>query len=228
MGAADLPPVLEHSTKACEVRQLDARVGAQNAMQEEIQKHRTETRESSPKGDVSEKKGDKSEVQIRDHGQIKEMTLPKDWVEGGPYPMNGPGTRSFREFHPTEDPKALIGFYYRGLKISEDGGNNFHDILSKPPHSLSQVELASLSDVLRDKGQPEEFSMYSAKTMDWNGKKVLVVEGRYKELQQDAVEIFIDANNDGRVVQEVYYQAPKDSFLKYLKAAKDSLRSIEW
>lgn len=228
MGAADLPPVLEHSTKAYEVRQLDARVGAQNAMQEEIEKHRTETREPSAKGDSSEKMGDKPEVHIRDHGQIKDMTLPKDWVEGGPYKINGPGTRSFREVHPTENPDVLIGFFYRGLKISEDGGKNFHGILDKPPHSLSPDELTSLSDVLRDKGNHQDFTMYSAKTMDWNGKKVLVVEGRYKELQQDALEIFIDANNDGRVVQEVYYQAPKDSFLKYLKAAKDSLRSIQW
>ncbi len=228
MGAADVPPVLEHSAKPCEVRQLDARAGAQTALQEEIEKHRTEIRESYPKGDRAETKGDKPEVQIRDHGQIKDMTLPKDWVEGGPYKIDGPGTRSFREFHPTENPEALIGFFYRGLKIGEAGGKNFHDILDKPPHSLSQAELTSLSDVLRDKGKPEDFAVYSAKTMDWNGKKVLVVEGRYKELQQDALEIFVDADNDGRVVQEVYYQAPKDSFLKYLKAAKDSLRSIQW
>jgi len=167
--------------------------------------------------------------EMKNHGQISEMSLPGAWVETGPYSFaGGIGTRSFRGIHPPEHPKAILGFYYRGLPVSEEAGDHFHTILAEPPHVLGAAELESLSEVLRDKAWIVDFAKSSARTENINGKQILVVEGRYLGIQEDSCHFFVDALGDGRVVQEIYYQAPKDIYARYLKEAQDSLKSIKW
>ncbi len=180
-------------------------------------------------GESTESHGDIKNPHMQEHGQIFEMALPSDWVEGEPYLFKGGiGTRSFREVHPIDAPQAMLSFYYRGLPMSEQAGKTFHQLLASWPRTLSVKEIESVGDVLRDKRNAEDFAIYYAQTEDWNGKMVLCVEGRYKEVQEDVFEIFVDASGDGRVVQEIYFQAPKDSFAKFAKAAKESMRSIVW
>jgi hypothetical protein len=171
----------------------------------------------------------KSTLEIRNLGQIKDITLPKGWVGGEPYQfVGGVGARSFREVHPDAQPGSTLGFYYRGLPIGEEAAVNFHNLIEKPAHMLTQAELSSLHEVLRDKAGPKDFTPMVARTEDINGKRVLVIEGRYRELQEDTFAVFIDASGDGRAVQEVYYQAAKDNYLDNLKAARDAIRSIRW
>src|SRR5579862_9656937 len=58
-------------------------------------------------------------VELVNHGQIVNMAFAPGWVEGPPHEFRaGPGTRSFREFHPQVDPAATLCFYYRGLPCS--------------------------------------------------------------------------------------------------------------
>jgi hypothetical protein len=82
--------------------------------------------------------------------------------------------------------------------------------------------------MLRERANPEVFHILSARTQDLNGKRVLLLEGRYTEIQKDLYEVFIDADGTGRVVQEVYFLAPKIEYLHYLKAVKIAFSSIEW
>lgn len=178
---------------------------------------------------ASESSADKRNPSIANHGQIKEIVLPSGWVEGAPYNFRGGiGTRSFKEVHPIEAPQAMLSFFYRGLPVKEENARVFHALLEKKPHTLTEKEVQSLGEVLRDKLKPEDFSVFYAQTEDWNGKRVLCIEGRYKAVQEDAFEIFVDASGDGSAIQEIFFQAPKDSFLKYAKAAKESMRSITW
>jgi hypothetical protein len=164
---------------------------------------------------------------ITDRGQIKSMTLPSGWEEG-PSTSGGIGSRSFREVHPAEFPDAKLCFYYRGLPTSEKSGDAFKAILDKPPHILSGAEISSLDEVLRGKDDKTVFSPLMIKTEDMNGKRVLTVNGRLNERQDDLKEILVDAEGTGRVVQEIYFQAPKELYTRYMKNAQQSMNSIEW
>jgi len=164
---------------------------------------------------------------IINHGQIEKMPLPQGWEEGQPN-SGGIGTRSFREIHPPADPDAKLCFYYRGLPASDGAGKNFKEILDKPPHILTKNEIISISEILRGKDDPKTFSPIMIKTEDINAKRVLTVNGRLNEKQADLKAILVDADGTGKVVQEIYFQAPKELYLRYMKAARDAMNSIEW
>ncbi len=168
-------------------------------------------------------------IALENHGQIVRMEFPAGWVEGPKHTFQGGiGTRSFREFHPTEAPNAMMCFYYRGLPTNEAVGNVFHSILEQDPHLLSPEEYASIQEILRDKHNPEDFSLVMAQVEEFNGKKVLTVFGRYLKIQEDLYEIFVDAAGNGRVIQEIYFQAPINDYMKYLQEAIGAMKSIEW
>lgn len=168
-------------------------------------------------------------IHVTNQGQISDMVLPKGW-KVGVQSQNVQGNSDYRDFRPEgdSDSNARLCFFYRGRVTSRASGERFHTLLKAPDHVLSGKELESLKEVLRDKVTPG-FSLLSARTEELNGKRVLMIEGRFVEIQQDVRAILVDANGTtGRVVQEIYYQAPKDSYLRYLKHAKESMNSIEW
>jgi len=168
-------------------------------------------------------------IALENHGQIVRMQFATGWVEGPKHTFQGGiGTRSFREFHPTDTPDAMMCFYYRGLPAGEAVGALFHNMLAKDPHLLAPEEYDSIREVLRDKHNPEDFSLVMAQVEDFNGKRVLTVFGRYVKIQEDLYEIFVDADGTGRVIQEIYFQAPVEAYMKYLQEAIGAMKSIEW
>ena len=164
---------------------------------------------------------------VTDHGQIDKMELPNSWVEG-PATTGGIGTRSFREVHPETDPDAKLCFYYRGLPASDAAGKNFRNVLDKPAHILTKGEINSLSEILRGKDDPKIFTPTMIRTEELNGKLVLTVNGRLNEKQADLKAIIVDADGSGTVVQEIYFQAPKEIYLRYMKDARHAMNTINW
>jgi hypothetical protein len=166
---------------------------------------------------------------VIDHGQIEDMALPNGWLQSAPHRFaGGVGTQSLYEFHPADAPPAKLCFYYRGLPESEEVGQKFRAVLDQEPHHLSGEEMKSLDEVLDDKAGAEAFTPFVARTENWNGKRILIVEGRYVKIGEDAMEIFVDAGGDGRLIQEIFFQAPRDLYEKYWTEAKKSMQSIEW
>ena len=164
---------------------------------------------------------------VANHGQIRSMTLPPNWVEGQST-SGGIGSRLFREVHPVDAPDAKLCFYYRGLPTREEVGNTFSAILAKPAHILSKGEINSISEILRGKDNPKTFSAQMIKTEDINGKRVLTLNGRLIQKQEDVKAILIDADGTGTVIQEIYFQAPKELYLRFMKGARDAMNSIVW
>src|SRR5262249_34497183 len=106
--------------------------------------------------------------EVRNRGQIAEMTLPERWGGAPPGQFSGGiGMKSRRVIHPPEAPRVRLCFFYRGLPMSEDAGKHFFNVLQGPPHSVEGEEWDSLSVLLRDRGDPEEFALSSAYTVDW-------------------------------------------------------------
>lgn len=163
------------------------------------------------------------------HGQIETIALPDGWLEKPQeYDYRGIGTRSLREFYPPEEPLARLTFFYRGLPVRKETANAFKSILSRDSHPLSRTELSTLEEILRERLEPTVFNLISARTDNVSGRRVIMIEGRYRETECDLYEVIVDTEGDGTVVQEIYYQAPKDSFFKYLRPAQKAIKSIVW
>lgn len=209
MSPVDVPPPAEHHAKIDAVAQ--AKKDAMDAFYKDLI--------STPRKDNSKM------TRVSDLGQISEMTLPQDWKLGTTDSGSG-GT--FREYHPAGRPEVKICFYYRGQRIGEEEGAAFKAVLDKPAHVLSKAEIQSLTEVMRNKHDPKVFHMMGAHTEDLNGKRVLVVEGRFVEKQYDTRSIYVDSDGTGTAVQEIYFQAPKADYMMTVKQAQDAFRSIKW
>ena len=166
-------------------------------------------------------------TELLNKGQIDRIELPKGWQRED-VPQGDIGSRSLVQFTTPEAPDARIAFFYRGLPIDAQDATLFHDTLEKPPHHLTPTEIKSLRAVLRERANPDAFKTLAAYTEDLNGKRVLVVQGRYSETQQDLYEVLLDASGDGKAVQEMYFQAPKTQYDRYLSDAKKTFQSVQW
>ncbi|MBX9567827.1 MAG: hypothetical protein K2X77_02990 [Candidatus Obscuribacterales bacterium] len=160
-------------------------------------------------------------------GQIQNITIPPSWEEhfeererAVPFTM--------RYFHPQDDENAMLAFFYRGRRLDKVNGEKFRKVLESPAHVLNQHEFEDLRAVLRDKNDPEEFQVVIAKTEDFNGKRVLIIEGRYLGIAEDNRHMFIDSDGTGTAVQEVFYQAHRSIFPRFYKAAAGAMRTIQW
>jgi len=167
---------------------------------------------------------------IVDDGQIDSMIFPVGWVAGEPAENPGIGSRWFREVYREDSPETSICFFYRGLPVADGPAAAFKGVLARPPHALSDDELQSLSRILEHKTplNSELFEMTSARTEDWNGKTVMVIEGQYKESDDRIFEIYVDADGSGRFVQEIFYQAPDEQFSQHAEDARSALQSVKW
>ena len=166
---------------------------------------------------------------LSDIGQIQQINLPASWTErlqeGKPA-----GNVLFREFGPAAQSDVEFSFYYRGLRTGQRSGQSFCEILQRPPHQVSSEELEDLSQTLRNKYQ-DYFFLISAHTEYLAGKTVLIVEGSYHSGNPDQIDTYacyLDSDGTGTAVQEIYYQASKNNYQRYLQDARDSLKSILW
>jgi hypothetical protein len=193
--------------------------------------------EKSPAGKKTE--GDASTALLSDatpgaasfsKGQVARMNLPEHWQKGQSA-AGISGVSFFQEFHPQDSPQAQIGFFYRGHRTSDVAGHAFLDVLNAGPqserHFLNEKDLASIAETLDDKSN-DDFEVKHASAEMWNGKRVMVVEGRYKDCGKDVFEIFTDTDGTGTAVQEIYYEAPSDQYPKYFDQAKAAIKSIRW
>ncbi|MBX9689466.1 MAG: hypothetical protein K2X27_22340 [Candidatus Obscuribacterales bacterium] len=166
-------------------------------------------------------------ISIKDIGQIAEMSLPGAW--GPSQEKNGFGaTGSYKEFAPGGVPDVHLGFFYRGRQISSESGDSFNRVLKGSPHQLSKDELDALSPMLRGMNQAELFDLKSASTGDINGKRVLLLSGTNLASGLETQTIFIEADREGRVVQEIEYQAAQDKFQIFQSDVQKAVRSIVW
>lgn len=216
MSPLDMPPEINANGTRTEVRFEMARKQSDDAFFKELL--------SEPK---FEKKNTNS-ITVRDVGQVMSMTLPKSWEEGKPVSM--PGNAFFKEVHLKQNADVSLCFYYRGQRASIQGSEAFSAVLAKPDHVLTPAEFKSVSEIARNK-DAKDFSLLNARTETINGKRVLVVEGRFKEKQIDTMSMYVEAEankQSGSVIQEIYYQAPKNDYVAHLKEAKDAFKSIIW
>lgn len=166
---------------------------------------------------------------VQNQGQIESMDLPSGWVKvKQPDAATTIGSRSLLEWHPAGNPDARLSIFYRGLPVNGEAAASFRAVLSKAPHDLTKDEVAGLRGILRERADDKAFNLTSAKTMQLNGKTVLVIEGEYRGTGSKLKEILVDADGTGAAVQEIYYQSPSRSYDTYKAQVARSFDSIKW
>lgn len=166
---------------------------------------------------------------VAGHGQIAKLELPPNWVEKTVTPPLGSlAARGEREFNPPGQDDVKLCLFYRGYPIPASSAEDFKQIISLTPHVLSDDEIDQLTDVLDNLANSEAFELRYARTLDFRGRTVLVVEGLWKVLQHEGLHFFVDADGTGRIIQEVYFTAPKADFDQYVDTVKQALSSVEW
>jgi hypothetical protein len=163
---------------------------------------------------------------IENEGYIKSMKLPNGWVDQAqPRPQwAGPYWHTFR---PDGKDKVRLSFFDRGRPLTEPGKSALRALFERAPSALTPGDLRSIAEVLRDAAVVEEFNFLNARTEKFNDRPVVVIEGRWVELQEDCLWM-IAADADCTWVNEVIYQASKTDYPIYLKQIRDCLKTIEW
>jgi microcompartment protein CcmK/EutM len=155
------------------------------------------------------------------------MNVPEGWVKRDGVKLKA--NAGLVEYHPAGDNDVRLNSYFRGNRISDDGAKAFTDCLNGAVHAIAKgsEELKSLSEVIDDKSG--NFNISSAFTEVLNGKKVLVVEGAYKDAEHTTSRsVYVDSDGTGSVVQEISYTAPGSIYKTHLPAAEKALKSIKW
>ena len=169
------------------------------------------------------------DLDILRRGIVGSMRVPAGW-SWGERRDSGSQMNSYQELFVAANPEVTIWFYYRGARLSEQSTEVFRRMLSAPEHLLTRSELASIEEIIKEQSDPQQFDVLISKTAELNGRKVVIIEGRYKETQLSRYHIYAEADPHGRggVVQEIFYQAPKDVYIRHLSEARVAFSSIEW
>ena len=158
-------------------------------------------------------------------GQIQSLPVPKGW-ELRP-DVRLPAGAGLTEYHAPGHDDIRLNSFYRGSKVSDQAAQAFKDCLAKPPHQLQDNEIKALSEVLRDKAR--DFDIFFASTQDINGKRVLHVEGSYKDSAHTSSQTdYVNADGSGSVVQEISYTASGKDYSAHLSEAQTALKGIVW
>lgn len=164
---------------------------------------------------------------VEDIGQIRQISLPENFVEGQRQD-NVEGDSSLRRFYSPADSEVRICFFYRGYGINQLTAEQFKKTLGLPPHALSKEELARLGDLFGDKSNPQMFLQAGARTESLSGMPILILEGTYQPIVERNCTIFLDADGSGRFVQEIFFQAPADRYSPNFQLFSQALTSIVW
>jgi hypothetical protein len=158
-------------------------------------------------------------------GQIRSMSVPDGWTARAQAKL--PCGAGLTEFHAPGHEDIRLNSFYRGFRISATAGDAFKNVLTMPPHQLKSQELGSLTEVLRDKAR--DFDIFFARTSNLNGKRILSVEGCYKDQAHTGSKtIYVDTDGSGTAVQEISYTAGGKDYQAHLTEAEKAFRSIIW
>lgn len=101
----------------------------------------------------------------------------------------------------------------------------------KQPHDLTQNELDFLKvGVIPEDADPEYTKLRTARTVDWNGRTVIEIEGETIIERNPGIQSFTITydRGDGFCPGAVYFSGKREDYSKYLDKAKEAMKSIQW
>ncbi len=166
-------------------------------------------------------------MKIQNQGQIKSMELPASWQLLDDYDPHA-AQPSYLRYGPGNLANVELYLYFPGRALPGAVQQSIKNILGGPERQLSATEIDSISILLRDASLPGAFSFLNVRSQNWKGKKVLLVEGRWNEIQQDRFWLIVPSNSECETHQEIWFQAPSDVYPAQLRNARQALETICW
>ncbi len=164
---------------------------------------------------------------IESIGQVRLMTLPPNWNMKKREDKDG--TQTFYEVWASpEDESTTFEFYYRATPIKDSIAKAFSLILRSDPHPLNTREIQSLGIMISYAFDKELFNLIDISTENLNGRRVLMIEGEFMQDGITRLHIFVDADNTGRAIQELIFQAPTSDYSNSVKVGERAFDSIIW
>lgn len=159
-------------------------------------------------------------------GQVLDLRLPAGWRRG-----NRRDEAFFSQaFHPTADPRVALVFRYRGHRIGAAASARLGHLLAREPGVIDVAEVRQLDEILGELARDEEFAIESATVEAVQGRRVLAIEGRYRNHPVRKLAFFVEADRApaGTAVQELVFVAPNEAYARYLPDVRGALASIVW
>jgi len=164
---------------------------------------------------------------LENYGRIKSIEMPATWqLLEDHHPESA--SPSWLTFGPQNVPNVEMFLYFQGRPLTGDTQENLKTILSANSNQLTRKQIESIGELLREACLIDAFNFLDVRVQDWNGQKVLIVEGRWNQLMHDRFWMFIPGSSECETVQEIWFQAPVDTYAAQLKYARQALKSIKW
>jgi hypothetical protein len=165
---------------------------------------------------------------IEDYGVIAEMLIPPGWIPaeevGDPDSIVEVRCYRAREFR-----DVVLYLRFSGRPNGDDARFKWLELIEAgDQHDVSLEDMERISLIVGDIADSEHFELIDARAEDWNGKRVLLVEGRVKDRNWSAIHIFADINGDGEYTQEITFGAPRMVYDTFVHEAVNALQSISW
>lgn len=165
-------------------------------------------------------------LEIRNYGQIAYMPLPEGWIETSAVQQTG--VQSIREFRPIEHASIGLYIYYRGMPLKSRSAKDLKEILCSDAHDLDENEWWSVQEVVRDAALPDAFDLNFARTGEWNGRQILLVNGYWTRTQENSFTIYVPADLACSQIQEIIFVAPQIKHRLFSEEVASCLQRIEW
>lgn len=170
-----------------------------------------------------------NDEKINDMEPISKIAVPADWNKDVSESGFGDVSKSV-SFSPPDAVGSELSIYDRGYPIAKSEAEKFKAVLDKEPHVLDDNEIDGLSEQVlgTSVGDRSAFDLKHAETKVINGKKVLTVEGDWKEGGKKFYGMFVPKDENFRDIQEVFYEGTEPNFSKFRPEADKAISSIHW
>ena len=162
--------------------------------------------------------------------EIESMRIPDGWTEEYVMPIGAPGPR-YHHFEKKGDNDSVFVLACSAYEDDAEASKLLETTLKAPPHIIEEEELQLLREKdVAHRGLPVLAQISLARTVDWNGKRVIESQGIDKD-NKHFYAITYSVMSIGRaplIDSTIKFEAKEAIFLKYLPAMKKSMRSIKW
>lgn len=168
-----------------------------------------------------------SHAQVEDLGSLKSMRLPAGWTEFKQAEVQrGP---AFGYVYQSSDGNLTANLWDRGSSVGAPAITSIEHLTGQA-RLLSLKDMYDLSQVMqRDLSSPD-FTVLRAKSIDVNGKNVVMVDGSYRQSGKHSLALYWldESDKSSARIQSMAFEGRNEDFLKHRKEITESINSIAW
>lgn len=161
---------------------------------------------------------------------VKCIDVPRGWIRDAADTGFVPG-RVVCRFKPPGESAAWLELSTDAMseRPDEQCAKLFKKALNENPHALSQDEISGLHGLLNSRAEPKEFEMSECQTLNWNGRRVLLVEGHWlRDPGNYNYCIFADIFGDGLAPLAIFFYGPPEQYRRFSPLGIAAIKTVKW